>query len=193
MITDEEEKTVRNPVVISEEIEYTGRHCDFLVYEIEAEENGKKSVFFATDDVTCNMDFVFRRASILDPAAEDGSEEWCRVPKELLFSDEFAEIRNELRARTSQFWDGCYKQKYPKRTSVFTPNMCYKGMYGKIYRYVFSVLKEGEYHLYGCPVNRRTGECDDSKVEQIPLKDNWEPPANIKYVDGPFGIFVGIL
>ena len=154
------------PRVISEMLEYTGGGVNFLTYEIEAEENGKKSVFYAfylpDEDAV-----IFRRAAILDPYETCGDEEWCDIPDGLPGSAEFKDIVDEIKARMLSYLHGTYKMKYPEREYGYDPSGVYEDKNGKRYHQIFSLIREGKTIWYGYPVDKKTGTADYEHVKRI--------------------------
>ena len=156
---------VKNFKVVSETVEQTGGGFDYLVYEVSAEENGKKSVFFITEDFDTDG-IIARRASILDPSYETGSEEWTHAPKEIIESDEFAPIRDEIKNRTKDYFNGSYQRIYPERKYFCNWYECFADECGNIFRYVFRIVREGETVYFGCPVEPKSGEPDTCVVKK---------------------------
>ena len=161
------EHRVTDPVVIGEEMEYTGGGNNYLIYQIFALEGGKTSIFYAFYLPDYNI-VEFRRASIMDAYETDGSEEWCSVPEELQTSDAFASIRNELKNRyLEDRVHEKYKRKYPEMKYKISPGKFYEDADGNVYRQVFRIIREGNVLYFGYSVNKDTGKTDYNNCLKI--------------------------
>lgn len=149
---------VTDPIVIGEEIEYTGGGCNYLTYQILALEGEGFSIFYAFYLPDYNT-VEFRRAAILDAYETDGSEEWCSVPEELQTSDAFASIRNELKNR---YLEDCihvrHERRHPEMKYRIDPGKFYEDADGNVYRQVFRVIREGNILHFGYKVDKDTGK-----------------------------------
>lgn len=158
-----------NPKVISEEIEPTGGGVEYLVYQIEAEEEGKRSVLYATFNCY-EHEFCFRRASFLDPYETEGNEEWCDVSN-IDKDPQFFEILAELKQRSLLHHIGLYERKYAERKRAVQPDgIVYSMVTAQPYKAVFPVIIKGETVWYGYRLDETTGEVDFDHVERLGAK-----------------------
>ena len=164
---------IQNPRVVAEETGTAIIGFDYLAYQIEAMENGKKSVFYAYRDED-EDEIYFSRLGMADAFLAKGYEEWKAVPCEA-----FKKIIGELMGRTLP-GNSC-ERLYPETKHMFDRDIIYKTEAGGYYRYVLEAVREGETALFGCPVSPKTKLID--KMEFVKIDGAVSPHGKLKNED----------